>query len=432
MALPTVYDADIVKQYIDQLILGNKAILDSHLEQVVGQIRSGAEQIVSIKSILEQADAKLKEGDQRVSDIVARANECDAKSNALFAQVQGEFAVQRTKIAEADERNENSNIYFKQVQEEFAVQRTKIEEARVKAEEMEANMKSMVDGVKTFAESSEKKFAMTQTSVSDSAAKLKLEVATWASDFQEKMAHALKMGDIGTLAGAREKKGPKMDRKEVAVWKIPDGVSKPDFRHWLDAVDVQLESSHDFQLPDVVLDKVRRLKTEVKETDLMEVLMAINIENEEKRIAEEKEHRVYKYERLEESRWEFMEKTRFMHSYLVSKLNTELHGKTINIENKNGFEMYRQICNIVDALPENYKFYLDTQLMLLTQHSDKIKGLKELYGFRLLLTSKVAAYKKAVGEEPSQDRLKEILWCVMDVASKDLANLRGLDKMGYK
>lgn len=31
MALPTVYDADIVKQYIDQLILGNKAILDSHL-----------------------------------------------------------------------------------------------------------------------------------------------------------------------------------------------------------------------------------------------------------------------------------------------------------------------------------------------------------------------------------------------------------------
>ena len=106
MALPTVYDADIVKQYIDQLILGNKAILDSHLEQVVGQIRSGAEQIVSIKSILEQADAKLKEGDQRVSDIVARANECDAKSNALFAQVQGEFAVQRTKIAEADERDE--------------------------------------------------------------------------------------------------------------------------------------------------------------------------------------------------------------------------------------------------------------------------------------------------------------------------------------
>ena len=30
----------------------------------------------------------------------------------------------------------------------------------------------------------------------------------------------------------------KRDTKEMSVWKLPDNVSKPDFRHWLDSVDI--------------------------------------------------------------------------------------------------------------------------------------------------------------------------------------------------
>ena len=52
--------------------------------------------------------------------------------------------------------------------------------------------------------------------------------------------------------------------------------------------------------------------------------------------------------------WEFTEKTRWLYTYFLGKLNTELHGKTIGIEGKNGLEMYRQICKIIDAVPENY------------------------------------------------------------------------------
>ena len=42
--------------------------------------------------------------------------------------------------------------------------------------------------------------------------------------------------------------------------------------------------------------------------------------------------------------WQFVEKSRFLHTYFLAKLNTELHGKCISITNKNGFEMYRRIC----------------------------------------------------------------------------------------
>ena len=114
------------------------------------------------------------------------------------------------------------------------------------------------------------------------------------------------------------------------------------------------------------------------------------------------------------------------------KLNTELHAKTVSVENKNGLEVYRQICNIVDDVPENYKFFLDSQFTAMPQvYGDKIKGLKDLYNFRLMLKGKVVAYKKAIGQDPDFERLKQILYVCMDLQSKNLASQSGLDRRGY-
>ena len=51
--------------------------------------------------------------------------------------------------------------------------------------------------------------------------------------------------------------------KEVAVWKLADSVSKADFRHWIDAMDIQLEAVHHFSYPEVSLDKIRRQEHEI-------------------------------------------------------------------------------------------------------------------------------------------------------------------------
>ena len=135
---------------------------------------------------------------------------------------------------------------------------------------------------------------------------------------------------------------------------------------------------------------------------------------------------------IDSTKWNFVEKTRWLHTYLINKLNTDLHSKIASVEGKNGFEVYRQICNIVDAVPANYKFFLDSQFTAMPQvYAEKIKGLKELYGFRLLLKSKIAAYKKAIGHEPDHEQLKQVLYVCMDAASKNLASQSGLDMRSF-
>ena len=76
---------------------------------------------------------------------------------------------------------------------------------------------------------------------------------------------------------------------------------------------------------------------------------------------------------IDKSQWILAEKSRWLYTYLIGTLNTELHTETINIESKKGFGVYRQICNIVDAVPENYKSYLDSQFAAMPQvYGDKV------------------------------------------------------------
>ena len=75
-------------------------------------------------------------------------------------------------------------------------------------------------------------------------------------------------------------------------------------------------------------------------------------------------------------------------------MNTELNGKIISIPNEHGFEMYRRICEAVDAVPANALFIMQAELMALVKSfSDKVKNIRDLYGFRLLLDKKFIAFK---------------------------------------
>ena len=52
-------------------------------------------------------------------------------------------------------------------------------------------------------------------------------------------------------------------------------------------------------------------------------------------------------------------------------------------------------------------------------------------GFRRMLKKRAALYKKAVGEEVDKEKLKEIIWSVMDADSKILATRMELAKGGF-
>ena len=80
--------------------------------------------------------------------------------------------------------------------------------------------------------------------------------------------------------GVAAQSSSKIDKKEESVWKLSDNVSKPDFRHWLDSVDLQLEAMNGFAYPDLVLEKVKRLPTEVAAQALENIIADINEEHQ--------------------------------------------------------------------------------------------------------------------------------------------------------
>ena len=62
------------------------------------------------------------------------------------------------------------------------------------------------------------------------------------------------------------------------MWKLPDQVTKHEFRHWLDAVDTYLATAQNFEYPDVVLDKVRRSEGEVNQLNWADIVAMANTE----------------------------------------------------------------------------------------------------------------------------------------------------------
>ena len=114
-------------------------------------------------------------------------------------------------------------------------------------------------------------------------------------------------------------------------------------------------------------------------------------------------------------------------------MNTDLHDRIIGIEGKNGFEAYRQVAQILDAVPENAAFIMSAELLqLATQHGPKVRDLRSLYGFRLLLKKKNAEYKKVIGNKPEDEQSRLIMWNVLDPESKRLAASDGVSGMSYE
>ena len=117
---------------------------------------------------------------------------------------------------------------------------------------------------------------------------LRQGVYKWSATYSQEIKDMVRVGMSGP--GAEQRPGAsstKHDKKELSVWKIPENVAKPDFRHWLDTVDIQLEAIHGFQFPNLFLEKIKRQATEITRASLMQIIIDINDEHREKK---RKEH----------------------------------------------------------------------------------------------------------------------------------------------
>ena len=207
------------------------------------------------------------------------------------------------------------------------------------------------------------------------------EANGWASRMQVAFDSMIGHGGSGKGGGSSDGgKGPSIDKKEVSVWKLPDKVDRDEFRHWKDTVDANLEAVHKFPYPDLVLEQVRRQKTEVNAASWPSIMAKVKAKIP---------HNIALDEARANSRpppsppgmgysggigmdawasaayidigaqWDFTTSGRFLWTYLLGKLNTDLHGKSVGIEDRNGLELYRLVVKSIDDIPENAKFMLE-------------------------------------------------------------------------
>ena len=144
--------------------------------------------------------------------------------------------------------------------------------------------------------------------------------------------------------------GSKLDKKELAPWKLPEELDKAGFRHWIDTVDMSLELLHGWKMPNLVLNHVRRAKVAIDTEVLTDCIDKANVDL--RKLQADMKIDATRGDDVDQLMdYPFQERTTFLNAFLVGKLNSNLHDKTVGVEHRNGFELYRQICQIVDAVP---------------------------------------------------------------------------------
>ena len=133
-------------------------------------------------------------------------------------------------------------------------------------------------------------------------------------------------------------------------------------------MDLQLEAVHGWRHADIVLNRVKRSEDPIDAgsperclTEAGDEIDKLDGDNFDPHVKHE---------------YPFSEMSKFLYAYMINKLNTDLHDRIISIEEKNGFEVYRQVAKILDAVPENALFIMDAELLqLATQHGPKVRDI---------------------------------------------------------
>jgi hypothetical protein len=73
------------------------------------------------------------------------------------------------------------------------------------------------------------------------------------------------------------KSSTRIDKKDISVSKLPDDLDKLSFRHWVDAVDQQLEAVHGFKHASFVMNEIRRSDAEITAATFTACLEKANV-----------------------------------------------------------------------------------------------------------------------------------------------------------
>ena len=91
----------------------------------------------------------------------------------------------------------------------------------------------------------------------------KVKITKWFDEFKDKSGPPGFGGGSGGKFGEGGNREKGIDKKVIAVWKLPQEVDKTAFRHWIEVVDMQLELVHGLKFASFVLNHVCRAKVAI-------------------------------------------------------------------------------------------------------------------------------------------------------------------------
>ena len=403
-------------KYIAAVITECESRLRADINAIIaGPGQEVRNEIEAHKQVMEAHHTALQDQDRRTSELLQQQNVKNQQVVEEFGIHKEEMRVQRNELTEQQRKQQ---VIFDGSQEL---------EARLSA------LTNQVQALGTDAKQAIDKVDMDRQNLFSACEKefagLKEQMNRWFITAKEShdAGGSGRGGAMGHGASAT-----KLDKKELAPWKLPEDLDKTAFRHWIDTVEMSLELLHGWKIPNLVLNHVRRAKVAIDTEVLTDCIQKANGDLEKMQSDMKIEHQSEdEVDQLMD--YPFQERTTFLNAFLVGKLNSNLHDKTVGVEHRNGFELYRQICQIVDAVPENASFHMKNEITgLMKTYGPKVNDLKSVYGFRLLLKKRMAELKKITGEEFDAEQAKLILWNVLDNRSKEIAMAEKLDTKTFK
>ena len=207
----------------------------------------------------------------------------------------------------------------------------KTEVALAQAQDLDARMKQLAAEMDAYADRAQAAMtamdnsaAQTKKETMEEFIKMRQNIETWFDGLQLRSGNGGEMPPRGSGGNAFRSS---VDKKEIAVWKLPEDVDKINFRHWLDAVDMQLEMVHNFKHANILLNRIRRSATEI-DADTFTVCVC-DADKDAKKAAHELG---VEDDGISEDRdYVFQDKTKFLNAYLIPKINSELHSKTSGV-----------------------------------------------------------------------------------------------------
>jgi len=204
---------------------------------VLSEINQRMELAGRAVDFLNTLDVKRQELEQhatqqvnRVSTIVEDLEKTKSDVLGVFEKIKAKMDTVDVQLQSVPEITRRIDVKTGQIDELFKKTDSLLKEKTEQIQTNEKKLDELHEKTRVFADKITSDLETMRTGLIGQTTQLRDDIMSWSDGYAGRIEAMVKGGDFKYERGPSVQKG-KFDKKEVSVWQIPAGVSKPDFRH---------------------------------------------------------------------------------------------------------------------------------------------------------------------------------------------------------